>query len=463
MKLRIERLLFLLMATAVCVVWTSSNLIATAELPLQVELKNSPLSMSDRRVLDEEDMDQKPSRDAKEPYFVLHVGPPKTATTTIQCALHHVNENLANEDSYYFVGKTCPNLGHHMGNNETGIPGHHLLMGLNDGNPKTRGYNALKSRMEFHRSRGNNIVYSNEGFANHMVDQNITWELLLDLFVGWKVRVVIGYRHYYEWIRSLYYQQFLHDKKYTKNWPNQGRGKSHPSFLEYLDYHLRRWETSDLSVDGGHSAHAFGHHLTLSTYKKFSLHFDDVQIFNLYEDGDLATNFVCNMLPNADNTCDLLRSTNLQHSESRAQAIGPVKRASKSFDAQRIAEAAYINGYIDVSTSKETVVNKVESKIQAGELSRSSSFLACPSPELEARFLKASIAFEKEMISLAHHRLETGTMEKIKDVHTGQFQKAKADQKFCEVDTKRLLSDHKWRKFVSEFSEPKDASSKKMA
>jgi hypothetical protein len=473
-KLRRETLLLVVAATAICIVWTSSSLVANADEPTSPVEQTSPLSVSGGYNLVKQDRGKKnPTRDVSVllPHFVLHIGPPKTATTTIQCTLHQMSENLAKEDSYYFLGKTCPNLGHHMGNNETAIHGHHLLMGLNGGNSDTRGYIALKARMDYHRSQGNNIVYSNEGFANHMVDQNVTWELLQDLFVGWKVRIVIGYRHYFEWIRSLYYQQYLHDKKYMKNWPGQGRGVAHPSFLEYLDYHLLRWETNDLSVDGGHIARSFGHHLTLSTYHKFSPHFDDVQIFNLYDEGAVATNFVCNMLPNADSTCNLLKSssTTQQHTGSPTATITTttqmsslVKRVSKSFDAQRIAEAAYINGYLDGSTSKEQVVSMIETKIQKGGLSRTSQFMACPSPELEERFLKASLAFEKEIVLLAQHgRLEMGDLKKINDNHIRQFQKAKSDGRFCEVNTEQVLGNNEWRTFLSEFGETKDATNKK--
>ena len=45
----------------------------------------------------------KPTR----PYFILHVGPPKTATTTIQCGLNFYNELLAKEDNYYYLGQHC--------------------------------------------------------------------------------------------------------------------------------------------------------------------------------------------------------------------------------------------------------------------------------------------------------------------------------------------------------------------
>ncbi|KAL3902479.1 MAG: hypothetical protein SGILL_010808 [Bacillariaceae sp.] len=323
-------------------------------------------------------------------------------------------------------------------------------MGLNGGNPHTRGYEALKSRMDFHYGKGNHMVYSNEGFAHHMEDKNETWAVMQSLFVGWNVRIVIGYRHYFEWIRSLYYQQYLNAKKYKLNWPNQeGKGQEHPSFLWYLDYHLKCYETGNLSVDGGHHAPAFGHHLSLSTYKKFAPNFDDIQFFNLYgDDGegdDLVTNFVCDMLPSASQTCQMLQS---KASEKHEEAQGLVHRVSKSFDAARVAEAAYANGMIDVALEKPDVVELIERRMETERMESNIKFLACPSPQLETRFLNASLSFEKEMLSIHHDDLTAEMLDQAAAEHKKMFETSKADFRFCEVDPELVLKDAEWTEFL---------------
>lgn len=447
----LEKFLLFLVAFAALVVWQSSTLlyhpsssVASAAHSTTDTDHHVALSAKTHRQQLVHGNNHERSLD---PAFVLHIGPPKTATTTIQCGLHYWSEHLATADRTYFMGKTCPQSPA-MGNNETAIAGHHLLMGLNGGNIETRGYQALKSRMEYHHTRGNHMVYSNEGFANHMEDKNITWQVLQELFVGWRVKVVIGYRHYFEWIRSLYYQQYLNAKKYKLNWPNQDKGQEHPSFLWYLDYHLKCYETGNLSVDGGHHAPAFGHHLSLSTYKKFAPYFNNIEFFNLYGHGDILTNFICEMLPFAASTCDVLKSQALQRERQNAQGV--VHRVSKSFDAQRIAEAAYEQGMIDPDLSKPDVVDLIEQKVQETKLESEIAFLACPSPDLELRFLNASMAFEKEMLSISYVAgLTDAIWKKASREHKSQFQAAKEEFRFCEVDPALVLKDDVWFSFLN--------------
>jgi hypothetical protein len=452
MKIRkTEKLLLILVFLAVFIVWKSSTLVLIEENSKQ---RTKILGGSSKKNNSSRNRQREQLQKSSSPsYFVLHIGPPKTATTTIQCGLHHLSEQLATDDSYYYIGKSCPQLnGRPLGNNESAIAGHHLLMGLNDANPNTRGYVHLKERLVFHKLRGDHIVYSNEGFANHLEDKNASWECLQKLLQGWNVRIVIGYRHYFQWIRSLYYQQYLHAKKYKLNWPGQnGKGRPHPPFLEYLDYHLKRWETGDVSVDGGHSARAFGHHLSLSTYKKFKLYFDDVRFYNLYQDGDLVTNFVCGMLPNADKTC---ASMKLEQDEegpvASVKAKGLLHRVSKSFDAHRISEAAYEKGIVKNSSPKDKFVDLVERKIQATKLDSNPTYLDCPSTSLEDRFFNASVSFEKEMLLVQNPSLPEKELEKIRYVHQNMFQMSKAEKAFCEINPDLVLKDQHWVDFLAE-------------
>ncbi|KAG7339492.1 hypothetical protein IV203_034488 [Nitzschia inconspicua] len=455
----LEKVILFLIAFAVIVVWRSSwYLVTTTSLDDSVLLSQQPPPplLQDPTFPQTRDKKTKQPR-SDDPLFVLHIGPPKTATTTIQCGLHHLSQSLADE-GFYFVGKTCPQYGSVMVNNETGVAGHHLLMGLNGGNVHTRGYIGLKERMDYHRENHQNMIYSNEGFAHHLEDKNVTWQSLQSLFRGWKVRIVIGYRHYFEWIRSLYYQQYLNPKKYKRNWPGQGKGLEHPSFLWYLEYHLHSFETGQLSVDGGHYAPAFGHHLSLSTYKKFAPHFTDIRFFNLYEEGDVVTNFVCNMLLQAPHTCETLHAqvdadnqiTTLSTNDTETgTAHGLVKRMSKSFDAQRIAEAVYKQGMIESTIPKPAVVKLIEQRIQETQLNTDTKFLSCPSPSLEERFWNASVTFEREILALSHPDWTQDKLTEAQNAHRVMFETSISEGKFCEIDPLVVLQDEKWVEFLS--------------
>ena len=515
----VEKILIGCLVVAVFATQISLWLSSTTTTSFQ---KSSPLSSSllDRRshrpdVLPATTQTQTQRQEQQRPTLTLHVGPPKTATTSIQCGLHHWSDQLAVEDSIYYIGKPCPKMGSVLPNNETTLNGHKLLMCLIDGNTHCGGYDEFHTRLRRHKSLDHDVVYSNEGFANHLVDDDVAWDALKRLLDGWNVRVVIGYRHYFEWIRSLYYQQTLNKKFYKLNWPGQnGVGRPHPSFLTYLDYHLTRYETNDLSVDGGHSAHSYGHHLTLSTYKKYAKHFDDIQVLDLYtstsssstpsttttstaateetlsdNSHDIITQFVCHMIPNAIKTCGRIKkewtvsnsipssstvtgvdiagnqnnnNNNNNNNSPSGTSTKIQRRASKSFDAQRIAEAAYEIGYIDKSMSKEKIVKQIEKELSRwsmGDQNNSSTptqpphdFLSCPSQSLERRLIDASIQFEKNIRDLASQSsvsfFNEDDWETVRQRHLSLFEKAKRDRRFCEVDTEKLLSEKEWNTFL---------------
>lgn len=445
MKINLERFFISICGIAVCIIWKSSTLISNQNVKHQPAsaILQSPMHHMSNNGNHSESTDSK-----TKPYFILHIGPPKTATTYIQCNLQKLSKGLADDDYYYFVGKNCPRSDSKMENNEKNIPGHYLMMGLNDANTHNRGYEALKSRMDYHRLEGNSIIYSNEAFANHLIDQNSTWDCLQSMLSGWNVRVVIGYRHYFDWIRSFYYQTNKQNDKLHKKWPNQGNGKPHPSFLSFLEYHLERRESGDLSIDGGLKNDAFGHHLTISAYKKFSPHFDDIQFLNLHDDDDMVTDFVCRILPHAGKTCRKLSTLTDEDKEEETHSLA--KRGSQSFDAHRISEAAFDKGYISERSPKEAVVEMVKKKIKETGMKSLVKFWICPSPSVVARLLNVSIEYENEMLEISKgDDVSAPEMEKAKNSHISMYRKNEADDRFCDLDPELILKDENWVNILS--------------
>lgn len=368
------------------------------------------------------------------PYFVLHVGPPKTATTSIQCGLDALSGDLAKLDSYYFVGKGCPKWNSTMANGESGIPGHHLMMGLIDANPHSRGFEKLKERMDFHLARGNHMLFSLEAMSNHLEDRPETWKLFLSLFEGWNVRIVVGYRHYFDWIRSMYFQQHI-GPKYRERWPHQ-RGSAHPSFHDFLEYHLERWENGDPSNDG----HSWGQHLSLYALQYFTKHFDDVQVFDLHQDADVLTNFICQMLPGATNMCQRLQKDPFKEAS--------VKRESHSFDADRLAMAAYESKILTKDIYRENVVKKTRSELVRTNALSDPKYLACLPEHLVAKFLNASLWFERQVAITGGGDLES-VFHRDDNDHRASFQNAARSGKFCEVNTTAILQSEHWTTFFA--------------
>lgn len=453
MRMKKEGFLLVLLVIGAINLWIGLVLIQRDTLPRAPPALRFPFDGQITINRTRNDSEEYHNDSPKNPYFIFHIGPAKTATTYIQCGLHKLSKDLADGDSYYFVGKTCPKMKSEMENGESGIPGHYLVMGLNDGKTENRGYEKLKARMDYHMSKGNNIIYSNEAFSNHLMDQELTWDSLTTLLEGWNVRVVIGYRHYFDWIRSFYYQNHKQNSNLNKKWPNDSRGKAHPSFLSFLDYHLQRREAGDLSVDGGLANRGFGHHLTISAFNKFSPHFADIRILNLHDyenrSDDLLQDFVCRILPSAKHTCNALKKKSHETGNDSQHAM-IAKRPLQSFDAHRIAEAAFEKGYITDASPKEVVVKRIETKIKETKIDSRSEFLACPGEDLVIRLLNTSIAFENEMLAFDHNRAKPlSTSDERKALHVSLYKKSEAEGRFCEVDPEAVLKENEWIEILS--------------
>ena len=398
------------------------------------------------------------------PYFILHVGPPKTATTTIQCGLHHYSQQLALNHSYYFVGKQCASeKSDILPNGEQQIPGHHLMMGLIYDNPTSRGVEKLKDRLTYHHHRHNNIIFSLEAMAGHLEDKPEVWKALGELLQEWNVRIVISYRHYFDWIRSMYYQSYI-GNTYLR-WPHEKNGQKHPSFQEYLEYHLLRFDNGDIDVN---DPRAFGQHMSLSSYRKFSKHFDDVQVFNLHQQHqeDVFTNFICQMLPPPSTTvCQTIQAerSHPHHSDSNSTTSSNknVHRVSDSFDADRIAFEAYNQKIIDGhKISKKALVKKIKEQLIKTEIDSNIKYQMCLPEPLLQRFLNASLMFERDLtVEVNEHYTEgsRSTMTTASSFHRNetnhrlQFQEAVQKRKFCEIDPMKVLQNDTWIDFFSNY------------
>jgi hypothetical protein len=316
------------------------------------------------------------------------------------------------------------------------------MMGLIDANPHSRGFEKLQERMNHHRAMGNHMIFSLEAMSNHLEDRPETWELFLSLFEGWNVRVVVAYRHYFDWIRSMYFQQHI-GKRYREKWPHQ-KGMAHPSFEGFLKYHLERWETGDPSNDG----HSWGQHLSLYAVQYFAKHFTDVRVFDLHQKGDILTNFICQMLPGADNMCHRL--------QEKPFVGAKVKRESHSFDADRLAMAAYQAGIVNKDIFRKQLVEKTQSFMRTSSVLADPDTSACLPKDFLAKFLNASLWFERQVaLSMPGGGDIRAVFGRDEGEHRDSFEKAVEALKFCEINTTKVLELDYWRHFFAEIKPKK--------
>jgi len=249
-------------------------------------------------ILNKDDKKSIPSR----PQIILHVGPPKTGTTSIQCGLSHIAEDLAVYDNYYFLGTPCP-----------GRAGEEEIKA-------NTGYDALKplqtlygpflaakkpppeflEELDLHYKLKHNLIISVEKFAS-IPDKEKIMDNIRSTFdpKKWDVRIIITYRRYFEWVPSQYFQDTVGGRQ---------KGQDHiPSFQEFYLRRHNHWD-SGAPVDGEMKfiQGDFNYHPTIKAFNTFESRFD-VNIFNYHIEGDLLTNFVCYGIPDARATCEYLR------------------------------------------------------------------------------------------------------------------------------------------------------------
>jgi len=170
------------------------------------------------------------------PHLVLHVGPSKTGTTSLQTDLTRFQDRgyLA-ADNYFYAGRY-----YHPFYNEKGIlqvnkttsplldEARGMLQKECTLSPRSRCCAEFKRQLDEYRRLGLNVILSDEAF-NHFwlspADYHAIREALQD---EWDVVVVVGYRRFYEWIASYKYQRDRLDHKnvvWKNAWPGPEGGK----------------------------------------------------------------------------------------------------------------------------------------------------------------------------------------------------------------------------------------------
>lgn len=293
------------------------------------------------------------------PWFILHVGPQKTATTTIQEGLTMNAKMLAQRDNYYYMGKSLESqstrtidLGGEMGS-------------LNVFKLKDFDSKGFRQQLTEFQSLGRNVILSSEQYTSW----GFSWKDLFDdyfrldnrkmnqetkirntnaePFFGFRVKIVVGYRHFGEWLPSLYYQTWLGGPSSKTT----SALKYFPGFVEYAEFFLDRLVQYDPDNNNTniHTTSGFENgknagvgrqnsindketsHGGVWDYLKFSERPElsgRVEVFDLHHlprvatrhnsdsgnetttSRDLLADFVCQILPSASHTCAHLVENN---------------------------------------------------------------------------------------------------------------------------------------------------------
>ena len=355
----------------------------------------------------------------EKPIFVMFVGPPKMASSSIQCnILKYVNE--LKQDGYIYVGKIpapcSPNYPEPIQFDESFKMNIIQCLRKSDCDK-----NMLSMAFQHYKDLNQNIFLIDE-LLIYYGSKGIQWDDLKLLLKGWDVHVVIGYRRYFEWAMSSY-NQFYRPTKFKKLslvWPTKG-GKSiiHPK---------------KFIMNNGRFQSPYPFTLDVPFYDHFN-----TTLFNMQEDDkDPVELFMCNVLFNAFKTCNALRADLMAHTKVKYN-----KALSPNYDL--LATTAYELDILSNMNLTRRLVGRATRYYQEHILGLSSKdfrYLECIDDSRLELLLEYSIQIEAKVYSLFK---QTKPDEYI---HRAAFRKSKDDNSFCLVDHRRLLSmDLIWRSF----------------
>jgi len=155
------------------------------------------------------------------PRLILHVGPSKSATTSLQTDLTSVQRDLE-ADGYSYAGRyynpyTNITSGEYFLNRSetTLLTAAHTMLKHCELEPRVeccRNFSA-ELRAYSHAKKQRNIILSEEPFGNQW-QHHEDWEAIRDAIQDdWDVTVVVGYRRFYAWLPSARYQRERTDRK----------------------------------------------------------------------------------------------------------------------------------------------------------------------------------------------------------------------------------------------------------
>lgn len=332
--------------------------------------------------------------------LIIHVGPAKTATTTLQSDLYSLTDSLEKRDNYLYMGRQSKNK---------------WLQDLFLTCPSSiQSSPRCPKRLVRWLSawRNNSIIFSEEYSCNALWDDTaitaVREQILPNLHHH--VAVVATYRRFHEWLVSARKQRDAQLQQ-RQLWPQEG-GTRTDAWRETQLLRLR-----DRKQGRPHYLHD-----CLQQWYDLNV---SVTILNLHDEIPLTELFLCHYLPDASNVCQAYQQRPYYH-EHYANARSGVDYFFDNivFDA---AEAGLFN---TTQARRRKAVKQLTTYFQK-ELNKSIDILPmnCPSVMELDELLHESIHWEQHFAPDLYDK--RGFYE--------SFQQLVESKSFCRVDTKSLF------------------------
>jgi hypothetical protein len=378
------------------------------------------------------------SRDnKKKPVFIMHIGPRKTGTTTIQCSLPKL---LLEEDGFLFLGKVSDcyilykelqkkkdfinidDLSYffikHFSNNETYCDDT-CLQTL-----RTEHFSRkLIQVLDNAKQRGLDVVMSDEGY----MDQLAGIPAFREVLKGWHVKVVGVYRRYYQWVPSSYNSKHKplwkrKDRAALHQWPGVEKGETIPTLSNVLAGTLAE---DDRKAPWGE--------FVLEKIHTMASIYPDVTVINMHDPNGLLHKFVCDVMQ-ANHSCKALQGNGF---------LSKSRNPSRPLHHDRIAVAAYKAGLFNRSFDRTNVRKAIRKRDQVdlGNDSISGYPLVCLSPTQQAELLDQSLRYERQLFP------EFFKSPEGEESLRADFASSKRQLALCNVDAEQVVQDQAWQDF----------------
>lgn len=357
------------------------------------------------------------------PVLVLHIGPHKTATTTIQCELTYFRSELAQNKNapLIYLGRTG------VCNNESSESFEYILdsQALGkclDNEVPCNVQKEWKDSIELLGKLANkkyNVIVSDEIFSRILPKKESLQLLHSTLSQLFQVKVVIGYRRYFEWRVSSYSEAYKN--ALDEEWPRDGGRKIVPFTTSYR--YMRQGDQRRYRE----AAEQAGLHPTEYLQQLWTNYSFHVEIFNMHQDGDLITNFVSNqILPEGvKSALDIAR----MNANRMPQHKNP--SASHVFDYDMLAVEALEKGLIPKHEmlSRQMVSNMIQQVLN--EYPPNNITRMCLTESEQEELLEKSLSYERHLFPAQSDEFLAN--------HKSEFEKAVRAFRFCNLDTDELM------------------------
>jgi hypothetical protein len=409
------------------------------------------------------------------PYFVIHMGPPKTATSSIQEELtSRHQQSLLEADNYMYVGaylkagkllkfanysasnaikQAMTDLTCHSAVHKARATHNTMVSTTNNTNTTTVTipypkcwHNFLQALDE---SEGKNILISQEIMSFRLMKTKtglapVDWEALQQALSGrWNLLVVVGYRRLTEWVPSAKQQneRWSLQKPAMNGWPGLGNGKGQHSqplfpyaleFISVIDGSKRRpkW----LHNNG----RMFKYLYTNNVIELLDAAAPNipVKILNLHLPETLLVSFFCQVLPGAEKNCASSRQLAAAAGASEKR-VNPAQSAAYDM----LATAAAGQGLVDRGAWSRRAVAVAARGYHERVLNRTRWILQCPRERELKLYLNSSLRVEEELLP-DFYATDAGEKQ-----HRADFSAAVARKKYCWIDANAVLKQSVWRDF----------------